>query len=81
MTITTLPRRTPDAIGFQTNGAFKLCMLGEAGTNYQVLPSTNLAVTNWTLLGTMESTNGIWRYFDASAMNSHQRFYRVRQLP
>jgi hypothetical protein len=81
VTITTLPLRTLDAIGFQIDGAFKLCMLGEAGTNYQVLAKTNLAVTNWTVLGTMESTNGIWRYFDTSAMNSHQRFYRVRQLP
>ena len=81
VTITTLPRLTLDAIGFQTNHAFKLLMLGDAGTNYQVLASTNLAVTNWTILGTMESTNGIWRYFDTTATNSPQRFYRAKQLP
>jgi hypothetical protein len=81
MAITTLPLRTLDAIGFQTNGAFKLLMLGGAGTNYQVLTSTNLAVTNWTELGTMESSNGIWRYFDTTATSFPQRFYRVLQLP
>jgi hypothetical protein len=81
VTITTLPLRTLDATGFQTNGAFKLCMLGAAGTNYQVLASTNLAVTNWTILGTMESTNGICRYSDFTATNSPHRFYRARQLP
>ncbi|MGA2557952.1 MAG: hypothetical protein ABSG04_16905, partial [Verrucomicrobiota bacterium] len=81
VTITTLPLLTLDAVGFQTNRAFKLCMLGEAGTNYQVQTSTNLAVTNWAALGIMESTNGIWRYSDTAATNSPQRFYRVQQLP
>ncbi|HXR04201.1 MAG TPA: hypothetical protein VN836_05790, partial [Verrucomicrobiae bacterium] len=81
VTITTLPLRTLDAIGFQSNGAFKLLMLGDAGTNYQVLVSTNLAGTNWTILGTMQNTNGIWRYFDTTATNSAQRFYRAKQLP
>jgi hypothetical protein len=78
--ITTLPLRMLDAVGFQTNLAFKLCMLGEAGTNYQVWASTNLAVPGWTMLGTMESTNGIWRFFDTTATNS-PRFYRAKQLP
>jgi hypothetical protein len=81
VTITTLPLRTLDAIGFQSNGAFKLLMLGDVGTNYQVLVSTNLAVTNWTVLGTMQNTNGIWRYFDTTATNFAQRFYRAKQLP
>ena len=81
VTITTLPVRTLDAIGFQTNRAFKLLMLGVAGTNYQVWATTNLAVTDWIILGTMESTNGIWRFFDTTATNSPQRFYRAKQLP
>jgi len=81
VTITTLPLRTLDAIGFQTNLGFKLLMLGAAGTNYHVLVTTNLAVTNWTLLGTMENTNGICRFFDTAATNSPQRFYRAEQLP
>jgi hypothetical protein len=78
--ITTLPLLTLDGVGFQTNLAFKLCMLGVAGTNYQVLASTNLAVPGWTMLGTMESTNGIWRFLDTAATNS-PRFYRAQQLP
>jgi hypothetical protein len=78
--ITTLPLLTLDAVGFQTNLAFKLLMLGVAGTNYQVLASTNLAVPGWTMLGTMESTNGIWRFLDTAATNS-PRFYRTQQLP
>ncbi len=77
---TTLPLLTLDAVGFQTNLAFKLLMLGVAGTNYQVLASTNLAVPGWTILGTMESTNGIWRFLDPAATNSY-RFYRTKQLP
>jgi hypothetical protein len=80
VTITTLPLLTLDAVGFQTNRAFKLLMLGVAGTNYQVLASTNLAVPGWTILGTMESTNGIWRFFDTAATNS-SRFYQAKQLP
>ena len=81
MAITTLPLRTLDAVGFQTDRAFKLCMLGEVGTNYQVWATTNLAVTDWTALGTMESTSGIWRFLDTTATNFPQRFYRTRQLP
>jgi hypothetical protein len=80
VTITTLPLLTLDAVGFQTNRVFKLCMLGDAGTNYQVLASTNLTVPGWTILGTMESTNGIWRFLDTAATNS-SRFYRAKQLP
>jgi hypothetical protein len=81
VTITTLPLLTLDAVGFQTNRAFKLCMLGVTGTNYQVWATTNLAVTDWTILGTMESTNGIWRFFDTTATNFPQRFYHAKQLP
>ncbi len=81
VTIITLPVRTLDAIGFEANGAFKLLMLGSAGTNYQVLVSTNLAASDWTALGTMENTNGIWRCFDTAATNSPERFYRAKQLP
>jgi hypothetical protein len=55
-------------------------MLGDVGINYQVLVNTNLAMPDWTLLGTMESTNGIWRFLDPTATNS-SRFYRAKQLP
>jgi hypothetical protein len=81
LTITTLPLLTLDAIGFQTSLGFKLLMLGAAGTDYHLLVSTNLAATNWTILGTMQSTNGIWRYFDPAPTDSPGRFYRAKQLP
>lgn len=79
--ITTLPLLTLDAIGFQPNLAFKLCMLGVPGTDYQVWATTDLTAPNWILLGTMESTNGIWRYFDPTATDFPQRFYRAEQPP
>jgi hypothetical protein len=79
--LATLPTLVLDGVGFQTNRAFKLCMLGEVGTNYQVLASDDLTTTNWLVLGTMENTNGIWRFSDATTANSAHRFYRARQLP
>jgi hypothetical protein len=80
-TIMTLPLLTLDPMGFQTNRAFKLCMGGEAGTNYEVQASDDLGKTNWAVIGTMQSTNGIWRYSDTTATNSTHRAYRVRQSP
>jgi len=79
--LATLPTLVLDAVGFQTNRAFKLCMLGEVGTNYQVLATDDLSTSNWLVLGTMENTNGIWRFSDATATSSVHRFYRARQLP
>ena len=67
--------------GFRTNGAFKLCMLGETGRDYQLLASTNLNTTNWTPIGIMESTNGIWRLLDGGASTNHWRFYRAERVP
>jgi len=81
VSVTTLPLLVLDPIGFQTNRAFKLCMSGETGTNYQMLASDDLSQTNWTVLGPMQSSNGIWRFFDATATNSTHRAYRARQLP
>ena len=81
VSITPLALRVLDPIGFQTNRAFKLCMAGQPGTNYQLQASDNLSATNWTALGTMENTNGIWRYSDTTATNSNHRYYRARQLP
>jgi hypothetical protein len=78
--LSTLPTLMLDGAGFQTNRSFKLCMTGEAGTNYEIQASTNLAGTNWIVLGTMQNTNGIWRFSDATATNS-SRVYRARQLP
>lgn len=81
VSIATLPLLVLDPIGFQTNGAFKLCFCGEAGINYALQFSTNLSSTNWITLSTMESTNGIWRYLDTTTTNTPHRYYRARQLP
>jgi hypothetical protein len=67
--------------GLRTNGAFKLCMLGETGQVYQVLASDDAAATNWPSIGLMEHTNGIWRFFDTGASNHAWRFYRAVQVP
>jgi hypothetical protein len=77
----TLPTLVLDAVGFQTNRAFKLCMAGETGTNYEVIANDDLTASNWVALGTMENTNGIWRFNDSAAANSEHRFYRAQQLP
>jgi len=76
----TLPLHVIDAVGFLTNGGFKFRMLGQAGKNYSVLANTNLNTTNWSDLGTMEVTNGIWRFVDTNAPNFNRRHYRARQL-
>ena len=67
--------------GFRANGAFKLCIAGEAGRDYQLLASTNLNSTNWIPIGLMESTNGIWRLLDGGASTNRWRFYRAELVP
>jgi hypothetical protein len=81
VTIAPLPALALYPVGFQTNRAFKLCMSGEEGTNYEVQASSDLAGSNWAVLGVMQNTNGIWRYSDLTATNAALRFYRTRQLP
>ena len=40
--------------------------------------NVNLPQSNWTQLGLMENTNGIWRYFDDGTLtNRSRRFYRA----
>jgi len=81
LTIGTLPLGTLDAIGFQADRTFKLCMCGETGANYQILVSDLVNTNDWSVLGTMQNTNGIWRYSDSTATNSARRFYRAQTLP
>ena len=81
--IVTAPLHVLSLGGVRTND-FKLCMLGQTGSNYVVFATTNLTIpfSNWVSLGTMESTNGIWRYFDHETItNLPRRFYRAKQLP
>ncbi len=77
----TLPTNMLSLGGIQSNGGFKLCMLGETGRNYAVLANTNLHTANWISNGVMEATNGIWRFTDLTATNFPMRYYRARQLP
>ena len=81
VTLVTYPLHWLLPAGFRTNGAFKLCMLRETGRAYQVLACGDLNATNWLPIGVMESTNGIWRFWDAGVANQAWRFYRAQQLP
>lgn len=87
--LVTAPLHTLSLGAFYTTNAprtdvFKICMLGETGSNYMVEAAEELSlpvVTNWHDIGVMTFTNGIWRYFDTDAMNFNKRYYRARQLP
>jgi hypothetical protein len=81
VSFTTLPAGVLDPVGFQTNRAFKLCLCDLEGTTNRIEASDDLNSTNWTDLGVMENTNGIWRFSDKTATNSNHRYYRARQLP
>lgn len=79
--LVTLPPHVLTMGGRRTND-FKICMAGEAGSNYMIFATTNLnePFGNWTELGLMEHTNGIWRYLDLGTItNRPHRFYRARQ--
>jgi hypothetical protein len=69
--------------GVRNTNDFKLCMVGVTGSNYVVQAKTNLTLpntTNWTDIGVMTYTNGIFRYFDNGTLtNQPKRFYRARQ--
>jgi hypothetical protein len=76
----TLPLHVVNLGGILSNGGFKFCMLGQAGKDYGVQANTNLNTTNWIEIGTMESTNGVWRFVDTNAPIINRRYYRARQL-
>ena len=76
----TLPLHVLNVVGFATNSGFKICMLGQSGKDYTVLANTNLATTNWLIIGAMESTNGTWRFVDTNTALFNRRFYRAREL-
>ena len=81
VTIVTRPLHMLSLGGMRSGGTFKFCMLGEEGRKYEVLANTNLNTKQWDVIGTMEYTNGIWRYFDTSAPSFPERYYQTRQLP
>jgi uncharacterized repeat protein (TIGR03803 family) len=61
---------------YGTNG-FKLTFTGPSGQTYEILASTNLSVTNWTILatGTFSGTNVT--FTDTNAVNSTAKFYEI----
>jgi hypothetical protein len=54
---------------------FRLTLIGEFGTNYAILGSTNLA--DWTPIGAVTNTYGTVQLTDPTATNLSQRFYRA----
>lgn len=63
-----------------SNGTFQITFTNAPGLGFEVLSSTNIAlsVTNWTVLGApTESPAGQYQFIDSSA-SGHQRFYRVK---
>jgi hypothetical protein len=82
VSLATLPLHVLQLGGKRPSGVFKFCMVGETGSNYMVLATTNIAEpsANWTQLGLMENTNSIWRYYDNGTLtNRPYRFYRAGQ--
>src|SRR5262249_21893766 len=57
-----LPLHVLNAVGILSNGYYKICMLGQAGKDYSIQANTNLSTTNWSDIGSMEVTNGTWRF-------------------
>lgn len=65
------------------NGVFELSFTAAPGSSFNVLATTNLALStsNWTVLGTAtEISPGQFRFADMQATNNLRRFYRVRSL-
>jgi hypothetical protein len=64
-----------------TNGTFEITGSGYPTVPYQVLMSTNLAGTNWTIIGTSYAdTNGVLNFTDTNAVGA-PRFYRFVTTP
>jgi hypothetical protein len=79
--LVTLPLHQLTLGGKRTND-FKICMLGQPGSNYILYATTNVQTPfiNWSNLGVMENTNGIWRYRDASTITNRPfRYYKAKQ--
>lgn len=62
----------------QPNGAYFIYGTGGTNLTYTVWATTNLSSTNWVNLGTTTSgAFGVIQFFDSSAPNFSQRFYRL----
>lgn len=64
--------------GYLTNSSFHLTGQGAVNGQYQIQASTNLASTNWQILGAVTADNsGMIKFDDTAATNHPQRFYRI----
>jgi hypothetical protein len=62
---------------------FQFSFTNNVGALFGVLAATNLSLplSNWTTLGgAVEVSPGDFRFTDPDAINSSQRFYRLRSL-
>lgn len=62
----------------QSNGSYFLYATGGTNLAYTVWATTNLGSTNWVNIGTTTSgAFGVIQFFDSTAPNFSQRFYRL----
>jgi hypothetical protein len=59
------------------NSAIVWQLTGQAGFDYGLQASTNLASTNWTQIATLQNTNGVVTFSDQDSTNYPMRFYRA----
>ena len=64
--------------GHFTNGVFHLTGICSPNVQCEVQANSDLTKTNWQILGTVTTTNGIIQFDDTAATNQH-RFYRLSE--
>lgn len=76
---TLTPRLVNPAV---TNNQFQFTLRSEPGSRFEILASTNAALTttSWTVLGTVTNVTGELPFVDSNPFFA-QRFYQARQLP
>jgi hypothetical protein len=86
LTFTTASGQTPTGITLTgsvklTGGAFQLSFTNLSDLGFTILGTTNLALTNWTVLGSaveFPAGSGNYQFTDPHATNNATQFYRVR---
>jgi len=71
------------SLGFLSvsNGTFQMAVTGDAGPDYSIYTSTNLAFPAWSLLLTTNPSALPFLFTDSASANFAQRFYRVALGP
>jgi hypothetical protein len=73
-----VPAFTPGSPGYSGNGQFRFTLSGAAGSNYQILVSSDLK--NWALLCPVLMISNTFDFLDSNA-NPTQRYYRACLVP